>query len=83
MKMRIVLTILFFSAVILAGYGFYIIAKDEPTGHLCIGLGVAMLFLVWMPTFIYHRWKGKNVQDYMLNKENIEKMRKYTDNNKL
>lgn len=81
--MKIILYILFFAAVGLAVFGFITKPSNETTGNLCIGLGVTILFFVWMPTFIYHRWKGKNVQDYMLNKENIEKMRKYTDNNKL
>jgi len=34
-------------------------------------------FFVLMPLFIYHRWKDRNVQDYMLNKENIMKMHEY------
>jgi len=36
-----------------------------------------------MPTFVYYRWKGKDVTQYMLNQENILKMRKYTNNNTL
>ena len=37
---------------------------------------IAALFFVWMPAFIYHRWKDRSMQDYMLTKENIDKMRK-------
>ncbi|GEQ85150.1 hypothetical protein ULMS_06580 [Patiriisocius marinistellae] len=81
--MKITLYILFFAAVGMAIFGVISKANDPTTGDLFIGLAVVILFFVWMPTFVYHRWKGKNVQDYMLNKENIEKMRKYTDNNKL
>jgi mannose/fructose/N-acetylgalactosamine-specific phosphotransferase system component IIC len=40
-----------------------------------IGFGVAGLFLVVFPLFSYHQWKDKNVKDYMLTKENLDKMR--------
>jgi hypothetical protein len=32
-----------------------------------------------MPIFIFRRWKNKDVKDYMLTKENIEKMRDFND----
>jgi hypothetical protein len=81
--MRILLYIFFVAAIVLAGYGFYIGQEDLATSQLFIGLGVTTLFFVWMPTFVYYRWKGKDVKQYMLNQENILKMRKYTNNNKL
>lgn len=40
-----------------------------------IGFGVLGLFIVVFPLFIYHRWKGKDIKDYMLTQENLEKMR--------
>jgi hypothetical protein len=81
--MRILLYIFFVAAIVLAGYGFYIGQEDLATSQLFIGLGVTTLFFVWMPTFVYYRWKGKDVKQYMLNQENILKMRKYTNNNTL
>ena len=41
-----------------------------------IGFGVMGLFLVVFPLFSYYRWKDKNLKDYMLTKENLDKMRK-------
>lgn len=41
-----------------------------------IGFGVIGLFLVVFPLFSYYRWKDKNLKDYMLTKENLDKMRK-------
>jgi len=32
----------------------------------------AFLFL---PLFLYHRWKGKRLEDYTLTEENLKKMR--------
>lgn len=64
-------------------FGFYIKPEDAKTGDLFIGLSIATLFFVLMPLFIYHRWKNKQVKDYMLTKENIEKMREYSENRNL
>jgi membrane protein YdbS with pleckstrin-like domain len=40
-----------------------------------IGFGVLGLFFIVFPLFSYHRWKNKDVKDYMLTKENLDKMR--------
>ena len=40
-----------------------------------IGFGVVGLFVVVFPLFSYYRWKDKNVKDYMLTQENLDKMR--------
>ena len=41
-----------------------------------IGFGVVGLFLIVFPVFSFYRWKDKDVKDYMLTKENLDKMRK-------
>jgi len=41
-----------------------------------IGFGVMGLFFIVFPLFSYYRWKDKDVKDYMLTKENLDKMRK-------
>lgn len=48
-----------------------------------IGFGVVGLFLVVFPLFSYYRWKGKDVKDYMLTKENLDKMRENQRENKI
>jgi len=47
-----------------------------------IGFGVVSLFIIVFPLFSYYRWKDKNVKDYMITKENLEKMRKNQSNRK-
>ena len=47
-----------------------------------IGFGVMGLFLVAFPIFAYYRWKDKDIKDYMLTKENLDKMRKRQEKNK-
>lgn len=41
-----------------------------------IGSGVVILFFIVFPVFSYYRWKDKDVRDYMLTQENIDKMNK-------
>jgi uncharacterized membrane protein len=48
-----------------------------------IGFGVVGLFLVVFPLFSYYRWKGKDPKDYMLTKENLDKMRENQKRNKI
>ena len=65
-------------------YGFNIKSKNGNSAHKYIGFGTIGLFLVAMPLFLYKESKGKKMKDYMLNEENIMKMRnkeqKNTDN---
>lgn len=72
--MKYILFILFLTSCICISYGFYIKPSDIKLGDLLIGLSIAIGFLITMPLFIFHRWKNKKVNDYMLTKENIKKM---------
>lgn len=74
---------LLISIIIAVGLGFYIKTTNEGTGNFIIGLSLSALIFVLMPTFIYHRWKDKNVKDYMLSKENIKKMQDYQKEKKI
>ncbi len=65
----IILTILTFSSI---ACGFII---ESEYSEKMIGFGVVGLFLVVFPLFSYYRWKDKDVKDYMLTKENLDKMR--------
>ncbi|SFZ90633.1 hypothetical protein SAMN05428642_1011050 [Flaviramulus basaltis] len=65
----LLLTILAFTSIIL---GFVL---DLEYSQKLIGFGVTGLFLVVFPLFSYHRWKDKDPKDYMLTKENLDKMR--------
>ena len=74
--MKIVLR-LFFSLLIIAfGYGlFHKTQIDVSVGDKIIGFTVISGAFLFMPLFLYHRWKGKHLQDYTLNEENLKKMR--------
>lgn len=83
--MRILLNLLFWSLMVSLCYGFYHrYARDYMEGEKWIGLTVVALSFVYLPLFLYHRWKGKKLSDYTLTDENFAKMRfikgKKTDN---
>lgn len=75
--MKYLIGLLFLASVgsIIAGF----ILKPDIIAEKLIGSGVVGLFIFVIPLFTYHRWKGRKVNDYMLTKENIEKMRDYQD----
>ncbi|WP_435624224.1 hypothetical protein [Flagellimonas sp.] len=63
-------------------YGFQIKTENEQKGNKFIGAGTVGLFLIAMPLFLFKESKGKKMKDYMLNKENIEKMQAKEAENK-
>lgn len=56
---------------------------DVDYSQKLIGFGVLGIFLVVFPLFSYHRWKDKDPKDYMLTKENLDKMKESQRDNKL
>jgi hypothetical protein len=74
--MKYVIWFLFITSIgsIIAGYFF-----DLDYSSKLIGFGVVGLFFIVFPLFSYYRWKDKKVEDYMITKENIEKMRDFND----
>jgi len=81
---RWILIIIFFILLILFVSGLFLIdSSREILARRLIGASIAGLFFLWMPLFIYHRWKDRAIKDYMLTEENIKKMRAYTEDKKL
>ena len=76
--MKYIITFLFlvFIGSIIAGYFL-----DVSYSEKLIGFGVVGLFLVIFPLFSYYRWKDKNLKDYMLTKDNLDKMRESQKDN--
>jgi hypothetical protein len=70
--MKYLILFLFLASLgsILTGY----FVESEYSQKL-IGFGVMGLFFIVFPLFSYYRWKDKDVKDYMLTKENLDKMR--------
>ena len=80
-KTRHIVALIALAALGSIGYGFYLQDADPQAGHRWIGLGTVGLFLVAMPLFLIKESRGKKMKDYMLNEENIRKMRQGGDQN--
>ncbi len=76
------ITLLLILVLIGLATGFFIKTRDAITGDFIIGISTLVGFFILMPLFIYHRWKNKNFKDYMLSKENIDKMKEYNKSKK-
>lgn len=75
--MKYVLRILLFLVFGFVAYGYYYKNSGSEEGDKWIGIGILILALILMPLFIYHRYKNKNLDDYMVKtdrkkKENTE-----------
>ena len=75
MKMKHFIVLVVLAAFSSIGYGFTLKAENETLANKYIGFGTLGLFFVAMPLFLYKESKGKKMKDYMLNEENIRKMR--------
>ncbi len=81
MKLKYIIVLIVVAAAISISYGFHLKPEQEALGNRYIGFGTIGLFLVAMPLFLFKESKGKKMQDYMLTKENIDKMRNKEKNN--
>lgn len=70
--MKYIIIILFIASFGSILIGFFL---DSEYSQKLIGFGVMGLFFIVFPLFSYYRWKDKDVKDYMLTKENLDKMR--------
>lgn len=77
--MKYVIGILFVLSLASILVGYFV---DFEYSQKLIGFGVAGLFFLVFPLFAYYRWKDKNIKDYMLTKENLDKMRENQKKNK-
>jgi len=77
--MRNLIIILFCICCLSLGYGFYVryFTADTLTGDRFLGLTILAVAFILMPMFLYHRWKDRKVKDYMLDEDNIMKMKEY------
>jgi hypothetical protein len=55
--------------------GFVIKSNQAVLGDRIIGVSILFTAFIFMPLFIYHRWKDKKLSDYTLTAENFEKMK--------
>ena len=73
--MKYILYIIFIAILTSISYGYYIKTDDELLGHKLIGLAVVGFFLVWMPLFMFHRYRKNDIKKYMITDETIKKIK--------
>lgn len=78
--MRYLILILFIGSAASIIWGFL---TNSEYSQKFIGFGVIGLFFIVFPLFSYYRWKDKNVKDYMLTKENLDKMKEHQKDKKI
>lgn len=79
--MKLILRLLFACCFMALGFGLhYKHYVDFATGEKIIGFAVSAAAFIFLPLFLYHRWKGKKLKDYTLSEENLKKMRENIEN---
>lgn len=76
MKFKHIIVLIVLASFASIIYGFNLDEGDDSLRHRFIGFGTIGLFLIAMPLFLIKESRGKKMKDYMLTKENIEKMQK-------
>tara|TARA_S200000501_G_C20832808_1_gene748039 strand:- start:529 stop:768 length:240 start_codon:yes stop_codon:yes gene_type:complete len=74
--MKVFLRILFSFITISLSYGLY--HKnfiDFIFGERIVGFTVIIAAFIYLPIFLYHRWKGKKLKDYVLSEKNLRKIK--------
>ncbi len=65
--MKLFVKILFFIFLFWMLIGGYLESIDHPKGPIVMGLGVMYLSFIFMPIFIYWRYKDGKYKKYILN----------------
>jgi len=74
--MKKILWFLFILILVALGCGIYIKNYiNFATGERIIGFTVLIGAFLYLPLFLYHRWKDKRLQDYTLSEENLKKIK--------
>ncbi len=66
--MKHLLKILLIVIIGAISYGFYIKNDVGSQGEIIIGISVLAIAFIFMPLFIYHRYKNKNIKDFTFEK---------------
>ena len=80
--MKYIITVIFVAILSGLGYGFYVKSTGNPKADVIIGICVLAIAFIFMPLFIYHRYKNKNIEDFKFDnyrkdlEEHLEKEKK-------
>ena len=69
--MKKVLTVLFIVFLVWMSIGGYLINTEHEKAKIVMGLGVLYLSFIFMPIFIYHRYKDGKYKKYIINDDKL------------
>jgi|TARA_B110000240_G_C13242484_1_gene343848 hypothetical protein len=69
--MKLVLKILFIIFILWMLLGGYLESTEHPKGPIVMGLGVMYLSFIFMPVFIYWRYKDGKYKKYIINDKTL------------
>ncbi len=65
MLLRISLYLIFICDMAILFYGLYIKSSDIIFGEKLIGISVLVFCFLFMPLFLYYRYRNKKLDDYL------------------
>ncbi|MDG1397912.1 MAG: hypothetical protein P8P88_05950 [Polaribacter sp.] len=71
--MKLALKIMFIVFVIWMITGAYLVNTEHEKAQIVMGLGVLYLSFIFMPLFIYYRYKDGKYKKYIINDEKLIK----------
>lgn len=80
---RLISLVVLIASVVSIAYGFSIRQARPGASEKFIGGGTVGIFLVAMPLFLITESRGKKLNDYMLTRENIDRMKKKSGEGKI
>ncbi|WP_430410706.1 hypothetical protein [Kordia sp.] len=72
--MKYILIILLIALVGVGAFAHYYKFQEENFDQKVIGLCILTFSFIWMPLFIYYRYKDKKKEDFILSNENLKEM---------
>lgn len=60
----------------LIAYGYYLKETVGKIGDKYVGVAVLLITFVFLPLFIYHRYKNKKLSDFQIDMEKIKEQAK-------
>lgn len=69
--MKVALKILFIIFLVWISIGIYFINIKHEKAQIVMGLGILYLSFIFMPIFIYHRYKDGKYKKYIINDDKL------------
>lgn len=73
--MKNIVKIILIIVLLTLGTGLVLQYKGHPMAEKIIGISVLLIVFVLLPFFLYYRYKDKNLNDYVLDKDKWEKIK--------